>query len=654
MQSQRPQLVVAEGEKDQALGEIKKMQGPKVADMKLSEVNELNKEVGSLKGLLSNSKDELKQKDGKIKSLEIKLENVSKLESELESRDSLVARLKQELNNVKESKSPVSVLSADNKRSIVELEAEVERGAISELKMLDSLKQQTKLLEETKIELEETKLELVSLQKNVDTRDVDESRDKENIVQSRDEDGSLKTELLLARDQLAQALDNERIALMKTKSLQNEIALVKNELGLLNDELNKSISAEETSKKAMDELAIALKEVSKVSNLEKEKHQTILLELEHVKEESEQLKEMIRSTEERYQQLLDEAEKETEAFRNTADRLRLEAEESLLAWNGKEMGFVTCIKKVEEEKAVVEQENAKFAEALKETETLSRSAREENYKLRDILKQAINEANVAKLAARIASDENSVLKDSISERDEELLMLNKENERLRVNEDSANENVKEDEEENGGNEKITAKLKSIDEHDVEDETEEEENEETTAKLMSIVEHDVEDENEEEEENGKNEKTTSKLKSISDVEQDVEDENEEEEENGEKRASSFDLDETKDIDDQDSARNITKLEDHLKGSIFDSDCYPKSEPHTPISISNQQTNPLIRDEGTLHSEDHGNVDSHHQYDSDGGRNNSRTKKKLFRRVSDIIMRKKMIPSRSMGSQRPIQM
>ncbi|KAG9135279.1 hypothetical protein Leryth_015176 [Lithospermum erythrorhizon] len=406
-------LVAAEGVKVRLLAEIKKIkQDKKVMEIKNTEANELTAEVRSLNELLSNLKDELKQKDGKIKSLEMELENVKMLKTQLAARDSLIDRLRQELNDVRESNSHVTDLSAEGKRRIV-LEAEVEKGKLSELKMAESLQHQTKLLEETKIELEEAKLELISLQKKVGSRDVNESRNKENIVQSKEDVESKKSELQLARDQLAEALD--------------EVALVKNELRLVNNKLMQATGAEETSKKAMDELAIALKEVATESNQWKEKHQSTLLEMEQVKAESEQLKDIIRITQERYQKLLDEAEKEIELYRNTAERLRLEAEESFLAWNDKEIGFVACIKTTEEEKAALE-------EALEEAETLTRSARDENFKLRDILKQAINEANAAKAAASIARDENSLLKDSLSGKDEAAPILNQKNERLQIDE----------------------------------------------------------------------------------------------------------------------------------------------------------------------------------------------------------------------------
>ena len=80
--------------------------------------------------------------------------------------------------------------------------------------------------------------------------------------------------------------------------------------------------------------------------------------------------------------------------------------------------------------------------ALVAAENLGKKAKDENQKVRDILKQAISEANVAKEAAGIARAENSNLKDALLDKEEELQFALKEVERVKANEALANENVK--------------------------------------------------------------------------------------------------------------------------------------------------------------------------------------------------------------------
>ncbi|KAJ6413641.1 hypothetical protein OIU84_006444 [Salix udensis] len=74
---------------------------------------------------------------------------------------------------------------------------------------------------------------------------------------------------------------------------------------------------------------------------------------------------------------------------------------------------------------------------------MNKIAKQENQKVRDILKQALNEANVAKEAAGIARDENSQLKDVLAEKDNALVFITQENENLRINEAANLEEIKE-------------------------------------------------------------------------------------------------------------------------------------------------------------------------------------------------------------------
>ncbi|XP_059310404.1 putative WEB family protein At1g65010, chloroplastic [Lycium ferocissimum] len=114
-------------------------------------------------------------------------------------------------------------------------------------------------------------------------------------------------------------------------------------------EMKLANEAEEKNRKALDDLALALKEVASEASEAKKKLRATQLELGQAKKEAGNMKETIKSTKVRYQKLLDEAKKEKEIYRSTAEQLKLEAEESLLAWNGKEMSFITCIKEVQEE-----------------------------------------------------------------------------------------------------------------------------------------------------------------------------------------------------------------------------------------------------------------------------------------------------------------
>ncbi|CAK9181016.1 unnamed protein product [Ilex paraguariensis] len=586
------QLGATEKERDRTLDELEEMK--KVAheaNMRLNEAlsarkaKELSAELKTMKELLSNSEQELKLKEKNIDSLKVELEEMKQFEPKLAQRDALVDRLKEDLSKAKASEDCALDSLSESEKRIQELEAEREGRKLSESKMINLMAAQMKNLEQTKSELKESKLEIASLHEKIEkleisckqiSRDLNGNKNGKGIDFIREALESLKSELQFAKENLARAQEGEKIALAEAKTLLDEKGLLKNELKL-------AIEAEEKSKKAMDDLALALKEVATEANQAKEKLSSTQMELEQVKVEAAQLRLMERSTEEKYQKLLDEAKKESEMRRNTADRLRLEAEETLLAWNGKEVGLVSCIKKAEEERASAIHEKNRLTESLKSSENTNWATRQENYKLRDILKQALNESNVTKEAASIARAENSHLKDCIAEKDEALHFLTRENERLRINETAANENVK-----------------------------------GLKRLLSTG--STESKTEDKEQGGmfKSENSTF-------------------EDNKLKKAFSFNISELKLLNGHEAEDGIVVDEDPekaeaLKGSIFDTPFTPKSEPRTPKSKyqNHRRSSSAFTDSGGIpNSED---------FDESDDRNSSSKRRALLRRFSDLMTMK----------------
>ncbi|KAH7859661.1 hypothetical protein Vadar_003892 [Vaccinium darrowii] len=551
----RDQLGAVEEERDRAFDELRDTKLlAREANMKLSEE-------------LSNSTKELKMRDRNIDLLKVELEKAKEFEAKLLERDASLGGLKEELSNAKESEARTLGLLSDSKRRIEELEDEFERGKVSETKMYARLVSQTKKLEKTKTQLEESQLEVASLREKVEVGAC-KHEDVDSLKESLE---SLRSELQLAKENLGRAQVGEKVAFTKAKKLVEDMNLLRNEMKL-------ALAAEEKSKKAMDDLALALKEVATEANQAKEKLKVTEMELERVKQEAEELKVVARGIEDRYKSLLDEQINEKERVKNTVERLRFEAEESLLAWNDKEIGFVNCIKRAEEERDLAQKENARLVESLKSTGNTTRVSREENFKLRDILKQALNEASVAKAAASIAREENARLQDSNAEKDENLDLLTRENERLRISEAAANESIK-----------------------------------ALKRLLSV--------------SSKKELKTEKGRKN------------EEGEDGRKRgrAFSFDLSELnlpngyKDANEEVLDEDPVKAET-LKGSIFDTAVdSPKSEPrHSRVP------SPFTDDGKSINSEDSDYLECSSSCDDE--RNSQRKSRQLLRRFSDLVKRK----------------
>lgn len=276
-----------------------------------------------------------------------------------------LAEAKKELSVSLSMPPPITISLKDSMDQVEIWEREIERAKESERNMLESLIFQTKQLEQTKISLEEAKLEVRSL------------KDREEEV-----------ETLKIRARLA-------------------------------------LESEEKSKKAMDDMATALNDVSAEAKQVKTWLSEAESELEKTKSELEAATVSLKTAEERLKMELEEIE-----------RLKLEKEESAGAWSEREKLFVSCMKESESEINRGKQENLKLIES-------QRVIREENARLREMLKQAVNEAASLKETLQAERDENSRLMESISEKERAFQTVKQDYECLKVSERSARDSLKE-------------------------------------------------------------------------------------------------------------------------------------------------------------------------------------------------------------------
>ncbi|KAK6923367.1 hypothetical protein RJ641_011671, partial [Dillenia turbinata] len=558
LQRAKEALAAMEEERDRVNHELREMKrATHEANMKLGE--ELSRE--------------LHDKKKTIECLKLELEKAKGFQSKLIEQDALIKKMKMELSSAKDSEGSLLRLVSESTSRIKELEAEVEKEKDSAAKIMNSFIMQTKQLEETKILLEEAKSETASLNETVETNSAAKRGHSGESQSCADGKNSTKEE-------------GEDVQSKKVKDLIEEMRVLKNEVKMATE-------GEEKTRKAMDDLALALKEVATEANQAKEKLNSTRVELEEAKKEVERLKLQLKSTEDKYNGMLSEVKKEAELFKNNSERLRIEAEESLLAWNGKEIGFVNCIKQAEDEKSAALHENNKLRELLSVAEGKQRLAREENHKLRDILKQALNEANAAKEASRIAIDENSQLKDCLSEKDDALDFLSRENERLTVSEAAAHENIKE----------LKRLLCVSSAKDLK--TEDKDFDELSRMIKPV---------------GKEQKENKRLG----------------------KAFSFDLKALGVYEGLKELKLPNKMKDEeedpekaeaLKGSIFDIANTPKEESHHCKTPS-----PAFTDDGEqINLEDYDHLDGSHFDDSESDRSSHRKKRAFLRRFGDILKR-----------------
>ncbi|KAI3958545.1 hypothetical protein MKW92_032566 [Papaver armeniacum] len=193
----------------------------------------------------------------------------------------------------------------------------------------------------------------------------------------------------------------------------------------------------------MYELALVVNQVSKENNETKEKLGCTKYDLKNAREEVESLKKVLKNTEDMFQGMLDGVKKEIDRHKDEVERLKIEVDESKSSSNERELEFFNCIKRDEEESNAFKRDKTKLVQSAKYAKSIALKTRDENCKLRDILKQVINESKVAKEGAEIARAENTNLKDELLEKDYILQSLAGESEALRIKKATTHENMKE-------------------------------------------------------------------------------------------------------------------------------------------------------------------------------------------------------------------
>ncbi|KAL0909284.1 hypothetical protein M5K25_020136 [Dendrobium thyrsiflorum] len=317
-----------------------------------------------------------KQKPVRVSEMQ---EQWSQLQEDLRRAKEERSSALEELEELKKKKNEESLQRRDR---INMLEVEAEKAKESEGKMLESLFSQTKQLEQTKILLEEAKLEIRNL-------------------------------LNLS----SQTLENNG-SLASIQSIE--------EIGKLRNELRLALQAEEKSKKAMDDLAIALKEVTAEATQAKSELAATKSELEKARAEAERSdKYLLQSTEQKLQDALKKYHK-----------LKQEYEQSAVTWKEKEDSFINRIKISQEEMNNKDQEISRLTDA-------HRVAREETSKLRDITKQAVSEATEIKESLEIARYQKFQLEEQLSKEKNALQQIKQDYESIKVSEAAALDSVKE-------------------------------------------------------------------------------------------------------------------------------------------------------------------------------------------------------------------
>lgn len=264
-------------------------------------------------------------------------------------------------------------------RSLRELmEREVAAAKETETKMLESLIQQTKELEQAKIALAEAKLEVATLRTGPGPGPVAQAQ-------------------WSVMDLMFGGVDEE--------------------INGLRGKLRAATQAEERSRKEAEDLTASLSAVTMEAKQVKAWLSDAQADLERAHAEAGRLQALLHAT-----------DAELWAVTEQLDGVTCEWKDAAASWRAREKALLARARAAEDE-------NAELAESR-------RAAEDENGGLRRALEQAVEEANAAGESLEFATGENARLRDAVAAKERALESLRQENEALRASEAAAQARAK--------------------------------------------------------------------------------------------------------------------------------------------------------------------------------------------------------------------
>ncbi|KAK7855630.1 WEB family protein At5g16730, chloroplastic [Quercus suber] len=430
----------------------------KIAEIHVEKVEILSAELTRLKALLDSKLETETSEHNKmvmrlkseIESLKQELEKVRSLEENLIEKEASIEQLNVELEAAKMAESCARSLVEECKTRVEELEMQVEKANQLERSASESLNSVMKQLEGNNDLLHDAESEIAALKEKVGLLEITIGRQKGDLEESerhldmaKEESfemakkvESLKSELETVKEEKSQALNNEKLAASSVQTLLEE----KNELI---NELENSRGEEDKSKKAMESLASALHEVSAEAREAKEKLLSIQIEHENDETQIQDLKLVLKATNEKYESKLNDSKHEIDVLINTIQQSKNEIENSKAEWEQKELHLVNCVKESEEENSSLEKEIKRLMNLLKQTEEEAYASKEEEAQLKESLQEV--EAEVIHLQETLGKTkaESMKLKESLLDKENELQSIIQENEELRTREAASLRKVEE-------------------------------------------------------------------------------------------------------------------------------------------------------------------------------------------------------------------
>ncbi|KAK3020315.1 hypothetical protein RJ639_046527 [Escallonia herrerae] len=456
LQRAKQELAMTCDAKNQALSHAD--DATKIAEIHAEKVETLSAELVKLKALLDSKLETEANENSRlvlglkseVETLKHKLEVANRFENKLAEKEAYLEQLHVELEAAKMAESYAHNLVEEWQKKVEELEFRAEDVSRLERSASESLGSVMKQLEGSNDLLHDAESKIASLKEKVGLLEISSERHKGDLEESerrldvvKEESfelakkaESLKSELETVKEEKIQALNHEKLAAASVQTLLEE----KNKLI---NELEHSREEEEKSKKAMESLASALHEVSLEAREAKEKFLSSQAEHESSETQVEDLKLVLKATNEKFERMLDDAKHEIDILSNLVEQSKHEYEDSKADWEQKELHLVNCVEKSEEENTSLGKEISRLLNLLKEAEEEACASKEEEARLKRSLKESESEVNYLKEVLGEAKAESMRSKETLLDKENELQSVIEDNEELRTREVASLKRVEE-------------------------------------------------------------------------------------------------------------------------------------------------------------------------------------------------------------------
>ncbi|KAF0930829.1 hypothetical protein E2562_035406 [Oryza meyeriana var. granulata] len=424
----------------------------------------IDKRRAELASELDRVKDELAM------AVQIADANAAKLESEASglraelqnaeaSRKEELGRAEQLLHGLKVDIAYAKRAEADANQSAQEWKTKAQslQARLDELSSLnksneDSLASLTSSFEECKSMLQHEQSQVVQLKEKVASLEKEACEYKEGFLETnRRLDIATKEahQLQATIDRLSSEhkllSEAHQQVVTSEKTVSTQVGMLSHDKIKLQQELDGARDERDKAKKAVEDLAAALRVVSSEAREAKERVLAKQAELDSAQIQISELKAEMKNAQDRYQSMLDESSYEVACLKKTVEKLGSEAKISQDEWASKEAGFVEMIKRSDEGMSSVKSEMSSLMVSLGAAEKQVQELKAERTQLLDKLEQfelSTSEGSISSTSVSVqqTADESGStvhLKDLLSIKENEVLALNNEVTDLRLREMAA-------------------------------------------------------------------------------------------------------------------------------------------------------------------------------------------------------------------------